>query len=170
MHQIMTSGKLPDRTPVFFLAENTVLPVLPAANPIARDRSTGGTHGGEAFMPRNRITERMAKDDLKWYLLNKYRTLFTDKLTHENLEELQYYLRHQYDPKRGWNREYLRRFVLKMREYMQEETLKREITGIASLLTLMKPEDLRKELNNKPPYRDKGEDPGAGTPLKSLMW
>ncbi|RPI39823.1 MAG: hypothetical protein EHM53_04230 [Methanoregulaceae archaeon] len=170
MHQIMTSGKLPDRTPVFFLAENTVLPVLPAANPFARDRSTGGTHGGEAFLPRNRITERMAKEDLKWYLLNKYRTLFTDKLTHENLEELQYYLRHQYDPKRGWNREYLRRFVLKMREYMQEETLKREITGIASLLTLMKPEDLRKEMNNKPPCRDTGEDPGAGTPLKSLVW
>jgi hypothetical protein len=170
MQQIMTSGKIPDRTPVFFLAENTVLPVLPAANPFACNRSSRGSGGCEVILSGNRMKERMAKEDLKWYLLNKYRTLFTDKLTRENLEELQYYLRNQYDPKRGWNREYLRRFVLKMREYMQEETLKREITGIASLLTLMKPEDLRKELNNKPPYRDKGEDPGAGTPLKSLMW
>jgi len=166
----MTSGKLPDRTPVFFLAENTVLPVLLSANQFARNRSSRESGGGEVILCRNRMTERMAREDLKWYLMNKYRALFTDKLTRDDLEELQYCLRHLYDAKHGWDRDYLQRFVLKLREYIQEEILKREITGIASLLTLMKPEDLRKEMNNKPPYRDTGEDPGAGTPLKSLMW
>ena len=142
MQQMMSSEKVLDRTPVFLLAENTMSPVLPAGNPIARGRSSGGTDRGEVLLPR--MTERRAKEDLKWYLMNKYRTLFTDKLTRDELEELQHCLRHRYDPRRGWNREYLRRFVLKMKEYMQEETLKREIAGIEALLTLMKPEDLKR--------------------------
>lgn len=169
MRQIMSSDKLLDRTPVFLLAENTVSPVLPAATPFVRDRSFGGTHGGEILFPRNRMTERMAKENLKWYLMNKYRALFTEKLTHEDLEELQYCLRHQYDPRRGWNHEYLRRFVLKMREYMQEETLKREIAGIESLLILMRPEDLRKERDDTFPHQDTRAWPVTGTPLKPMM-
>ena len=144
MQQMMSSEKLLARTPVFLLAENTESPALPAVNPFARGRSSGGMDRGEVVLPRNRMTEQTAKEDLKWYLMNKYRALFTDKLTRDDLEELQHCLRHRYDPRRGWNREYLQRFVLKMKEYMQEETLKREIAGIESLLTLMKPEDLEK--------------------------
>ena len=169
MQQMMSSDKLLDRIPVFLLAANSVSPVLPAANPSARDRSLRGTDRGKVILPRNRVTERTVKEDLKWYLMNKYRALFTDKLTRDDLEELQYCLRHQYDPKRGWNREYQRRFVLKMKEYMQEETLKREIAGIESLLMLMKAEDLIRVMGDIPPCRGAGEDPGAGTLLKSLM-
>jgi hypothetical protein len=88
------------------------------------------------------MTDRARKDDLKWYLVNKYRALFINKLTREDLEELWYCLKHQYDPQHGWDRVYLRRFILKMNGYMEEEILKREIAGIVSLLTLMKPEDL----------------------------
>jgi hypothetical protein len=99
--------------------------------------------GGGVIRVREPVAEWKAKEDLKWYLLNKYRVLFTDKITRDDLEELQYCLRRQYDTKCGWNREYNKRFVLKMREYMQEEILKSEIAGIESLLTLMKPEDLR---------------------------
>ena len=169
MQQMMSSEKLLARTPVFLLAENTESPALPAVNPFARGRSSGGMDRGEVVLPRNRMTEQTAKEDLKWYLMNKYRALFTDKLTRDDLEELQYCLRHQYDPRRGWNREYLQRFVLKMKEYMQEETLKREIAGIESLLMLMKAEDLIREMGDIPPCRGAGEDPGAGTLLKSLM-
>lgn len=56
-----------------------------------------------------------------------------------------------------------------MREYIQVETLKREITGIESLLTLMKPEDLIKETDDMSAHYDTRAWPVAGTPLKPLM-
>jgi hypothetical protein len=89
------------------------------------------------------MMERLAREDLKWYLMNKYRAFFLDKLTLEDLKELQFYQRRQSDTKRGQDHEYLRKFVLKLRGYMPEEILKREITGIETLVTLMKPEDLQ---------------------------
>jgi hypothetical protein len=168
MQQRMSSDRSPGRTTVFLLAETTASPVLPAANSFARDRSFSGMQGGESLLPRNRIMERRAKEDLKMYLMNKYRALLTDKLSREDLEELQYCLRHRYDPGREGDREYLRRFVLKIREYVQEETLKREIAGIESLVMLMKPEDIG-ETSEILPGSDSGEDHGAGTPLKSLI-
>jgi hypothetical protein len=148
MQQTTTSHKHPDRTPVFLLAEDTLSPVRCAEIPITPVRFSEGAGDGEVIVSGKLMTERMAKEDLKWYLMNKYRTLLTDKLIPEDLEEFQYCLRHQYDPERGWDREYLTRFVLKIREYMQEDVLKREIAGIESLLTLMKPEDLKKERND----------------------
>ena len=130
----------------------------------------GAGEGEVVILPRGLMTERIAKEDLKWYLLNKYQDQFTGRLTREDLEELQYCLRKMYDPKRGWNREYLLRFVLKMGEYIQEEILKREIAGIESLLTLMKPEDLRKKEDDIPARYDTRTGPVAGTPLKTLIW
>ena len=87
--------------------------------------------------------ERLAREDLKWYFMNKYRAFFLDKLTLEDLKELQFYQRQQSDTKRGQDHECLRKFVLKLRGYMPEEILKHEITGIETLVTLMKPEDLQ---------------------------
>jgi len=169
MQQILSSDRLLDWTPVFLLAENTVSPVLLSANPFARNRSSRGSGGGEVILCLNRMTERMAREDLKWYLMNKYRALFTDKLTRDDLEELQYCLRHLNDAKHGWDRDYLQRFVLKLREYIQEEILKREITGIESLLTLMKPEDLKKERDDMSAHYYTRAWPVAGTPLQPLM-
>jgi len=169
MQQILSSDRLLDWTPVFLLAENTVSPVLLSANPFARNRSSRGSGGGEVILCQNRMTERMAREDLKWYLMNKYRALFTDKLTRDDLEELQYCLRHLYDAKHGWDRDYLQRFVLKLREYIQEEILKREFTGIESLLTLMKPEDLIKERDDMSAHYYTRAWPVAGTPLQTLM-
>jgi hypothetical protein len=86
--------------------------------------------------------ETAPQEDLKTVLINKYRDLFVDKLTREDLDKLQFYLRREYDPERGWNREYRRKFEQKLREYMHEEILTREIAGIETLVPLMKPEDL----------------------------
>jgi hypothetical protein len=140
MQQMMNRKKLTGNTPLFLLSEKSVYPARPVQNPFARGRTC--EIPAKVAVTRNLMTDRMRKDDLKWYLVNKYRTLFIDKLTYEDLEELRYCLKHQYDPKRGWDRVYLRRFVLKMEGYMEEEILKREIAGIVSLLTLMNPEDL----------------------------
>jgi hypothetical protein len=159
MQQMLTSHKHPDRIPVVLLAEDTLSPVRCAQIQITPARFSEGAGDGEVIMPGKLMTERMAKEHLKWYLMNKYRTLLTDKLTPQDLEEFQYCLRHQYDPERGWDREYLTRFVLKIREYMQEDILKREIAGIESLLTLMKPEDLNHERNDLPPPYDTGPGP-----------
>lgn len=122
-----------------YMAENTVSPAWSAPDSAL---FAGRVRGAEVVRVREPVPEWKAKDDLKWYLMNKYRRLFIEKITREDLEQLQYYLRREYDPKNGWNREFNKRFVLKLGEYMAEGILKSEIAGIESLLTLMKPEDL----------------------------
>lgn len=124
------------------MAENTVSPVWSATTLPISPSFAESTCRGEVTWIREPVAEWKAKEDLKWYLMNKYRVLFTEKITPGDLEELQYYLGRQYGPKHGWNREDDKRFVLKMKGYMEEEILKREIAGIVSLLTLMNPEDL----------------------------
>jgi len=128
------------------MTENMVFPIrtidyLQASNPAEH-----GPDESDRYLARYLITERMAKEDLKWYLVNKYQELFIGRLTGEDLEELQYYLRWQYDAKRGWNYWYLKKFIRKLRGYMHEEILKREIAGIETVLTLMRPDDLIKEI------------------------
>ena len=91
------------------------------------------------------MTEQRAKADLKWYLLNKYRTLFINKLSLQDLDELRYYHKRQYTTKNGWDEEFLQKFVLKLREFIHDDILKREIAGIETLVTFMKPEDLSKD-------------------------
>jgi len=92
---------------------------------------------------RSLMMERLGREDLKWYLMNKYRTFFVDRLTREDLEELHVYQRRKSDTRHGRDDEYMRKFVLKLLGYMPEEILKREIAGIETLVTLMKPEDLQ---------------------------
>ena len=48
-----------------------------------------------------RIRKKTAPDEVKTSLMDKYREMFVDKLTPEDLEELQFYLRQQYDKERG---------------------------------------------------------------------
>ena len=84
-------------------------PHQPAENAVTRDhvpvpRGSGGPPGQP---PRCLTITRAAQADLKWYLLNKYRALFVDKLSREDLEELQHYLGLLYDPECGWNRQYV---------------------------------------------------------------
>jgi len=123
------------------MSENTVSPIQ-SSYPLSGDQEQGGSDRQNVTTHESLMTERMAREDLKRYLVNKYRPLLVDKLTREDLEELQYYHRRQYNTKHGWNREYQRKFVLKLQEYMHEEILKSEIAGIETLVRLMKPEDL----------------------------
>jgi hypothetical protein len=109
---------------------------------LLRDQEYGGSVRQNVTIHESLMTEQMAREDLKWYLVNKYRPLLVDKLTREDLDELQYYHRRQYDTKRGWDHAYQRKFVLKLQEYMHDEILKSEIAGIETLVRLMKPEDL----------------------------
>jgi hypothetical protein len=143
MQPLMSSNKPQDRNPIVFLTEDTVPLSRSEYDPFRSDRPFKGSEWHEIPITRDPATERAVRDNLKWYLLNKYRTVFIDKLTPEDLDELQYYHKRQYDPKHGWNTEYLHKFVQKLREYMHDEILKKEIAGIESLVTLMKPEDLR---------------------------
>ncbi len=81
-------------------------------------------------------------DDIKTTLMNKYRAIFLDKLTRQDLRELQYYLKNQFDEKRRLNAEYKLKFEARLRQYFHEEILRREIVSIETLLSLLKPEDL----------------------------
>jgi hypothetical protein len=82
--------------------------------------------------------------ELKTLLMNKYKETFIEKLTREDLDELQFYLKKQYDKDHGWNREYRLKFELKLRQYFHEEILRREIAGIETLLSLILPQDLER--------------------------
>jgi len=143
------------------MAAHTLSPAYPVTEPVQYDRPSASGWRDGAFI-RRPVAERVAKEDLKWYLLNKYRVLFIDRISRDDLEELKYYLRQQYDPKTGWKREYTQRFVVKMGEYLQEEILRSEIAGIASLLALMKPEDLRDGAGSVP-------RPEAGSGIRTGM-
>ena len=70
------------------MSENTMSPVR-SSYPVTRDREREGSDRRNVTMPERLMTERIARDDLKWYLVNKYRPLLVDKLSREDLEELQ---------------------------------------------------------------------------------
>jgi hypothetical protein len=83
-------------------------------------------------------------EDIKKTLMNKYRAIFVDKLTKQDLSDLQFYLRNQFDEKRHINAEYKLKFESRLRQYFHEEILRREIVSIETLLSLLEPEDLEK--------------------------
>ncbi len=87
--------------------------------------------------------KKTVSDEVKTSLMNKYREMFIDKLTPQDLEELQFYLGHQYNEKLGWNSEYKLKFEFKLRQYFHEEILRRELASIETLLELMQPQDLK---------------------------
>lgn len=81
-------------------------------------------------------------DDIKTTLINKYKTMFVDKLTQQDLRELKSYLQDQFDEKRTLNAEYKLKFESKLRQYFHEEVMKREIVSIETLVSLLNPEDV----------------------------
>jgi hypothetical protein len=93
---------------------------------------------------KNLILKVNPPDDIKQTLMNKYRAMFVDKLTEQDLRELQFYLKKQFDEKRRLNVEYKLKFESRLRRYFHEEIMLREIVSIETLLSLLKPEDLKK--------------------------
>ena len=59
-----------------------------------------------ASTAKKRTRNKTATDEVKTSLMNKYRETFIDRLTPQDLEELQFYQRQQYDKEHGWNNEY----------------------------------------------------------------
>lgn len=84
-------------------------------------------------------------DDLKTTLMNKYKDMFVDKLTQQDLRELQFYLKNQFDEKRQLNAEYKLKFESRLRPYFHEEVMRREIISIETLLGLLTPGDVKKQ-------------------------
>jgi hypothetical protein len=84
-------------------------------------------------------------DALKTTLMNKYKDMFVDKLTQQDLRELQFYLKKQFDEKRQLNTEYKLKFETRLRQYFHESVMRREIISIETLLGLLTPEDVKKQ-------------------------
>ncbi len=96
-----------------------------------------------ASTAKKRTRKKTASEEVKTSLMKKYRETFIDKLTPQDLEELQCYLMQQYNNEHGWNNEYRLKFEFKLRQYFHEEILKREIASIETLLDLLQPQDLK---------------------------
>lgn len=91
--------------------------------------------------------EKIPFGDMKRYLMNKYRINLIDKLTRQDLDEFQFYIHNQYNPGRGWNRDFRLKFEQKLIHYFHEEIIRREISGIEAILNMLKPEDLNNGSN-----------------------
>jgi hypothetical protein len=87
--------------------------------------------------------EKSSPDEMKRSLVNRYRETLINKLTRQDLFELQSSLREQYDPVRGWDQKNRLKFETKLRQYFHEEIIRREISGIEAVLALLTPEDLQ---------------------------
>jgi hypothetical protein len=87
--------------------------------------------------------KRNPSDDIKPMLMNKYKEMFVDKLTKQDLKELQFYLKNQFDENRRLNAEYKLKFESRLRQYFHEEVMRREIISIETLLGLLTPEDVK---------------------------
>jgi len=83
-------------------------------------------------------------DDIKITLMNKYKEMFIDKLTEQDLRELQFYLKNQFDENRKINPGYKLKFESRLRQYFHEEVMRREIVSIETLLGLLEPGDVEK--------------------------
>lgn len=88
---------------------------------------------------------RNPSDDIKKTLVNKYKEMFVDKLTQQDLRELQFLLKNQFDKKRQLNAEFKVKFESWLRQYFHEEVMRREIISIETLLNLLTPEDVKKQ-------------------------
>ena len=66
---------------------------------------SGKPEDSDIGLSRNLMEEREAKDDLRWYLMNKYRSILVDRLTAEDLEELRTCQRRWSDAKNKQDRQ-----------------------------------------------------------------
>lgn len=87
--------------------------------------------------------KKKPEETIKTSLMNRYGESFIAKLTPQDLDELQFYRKKQYDKEGGWNSEYRLKFESKLRQDFHEEILTREIASIETLLGLINHRDLR---------------------------
>jgi hypothetical protein len=90
-------------------------------------RNLAGWSGNKKTKPwdimKQRITEGEgevpddAADELKLSLVTRYRKLFVDKLTQEDVEELQFLLRNKFDADRAINQDYLLKFEVRLGDF-----------------------------------------------------
>lgn len=78
-------------------------------------------------------------------LLGRYRAILVDRLTAEDLAVLQAALRDQFDGEGNLVPAYKAKFEEKLRTWLHEEVLRREIPGIEVLVRSLEPGDLKKE-------------------------
>ena len=81
--------------------------------------------------------------EIKTSLMNKYQETFIDKLSLQELNELKFSLKNQYDQRSGWNRDYKLKFESRLLHYFHEDVLRREIASIEALIRLLNPDDLK---------------------------
>jgi hypothetical protein len=84
-------------------------------------------------------------DPLKTSLLAKYRTIFVDRLSPRDLEELKVLLKNKFGSDRSIHPDYQRRFELRLRDYFHEEILTREMASVELLVEKLGPEDLKRK-------------------------
>ena len=89
------------------------------------------------------VQEKIPFEEMKQSLMNRYRKALIDQLSRQDLDELQSYIRDQYDPGKGWSHKNRLKFESKLRQYFHEEVIRREISGIEAVLKLLTPEDLK---------------------------
>ena len=77
-------------------------------------------------------------------LVGRYRAVLIDRLTREDLGELQVCLRNQFDEHGNLNRSSRDRFEWILRKYLHEEILTREMVGIEAVIRDLSPGDLKK--------------------------
>ena len=85
------------------------------------------------------------KDEMKSALIDKYRSMFVDRLTPRDLEELQMLLRGKINADRTINHKFLLKFEYKLRTFFHEEILTREMTSIEAVVESLRPEDLKRK-------------------------
>ena len=78
-------------------------------------------------------------------LLARYRAILVEKLTAEDLAELRFYLEHQFDDRGNLVPAYKEKFEEKLRTWLHEEVITREIIGIEALIRSLKPGDLKRQ-------------------------
>jgi hypothetical protein len=98
---------------------------------------------GDNYPKEKTIRKKPLKSEIKTSLMERYQESFITKLTPQDLDELRYYLRKQYDKEGGWNSNYRLKFEAKLRHYFHEEVMKREIASIETLLGLIDHQDLK---------------------------
>ena len=77
-------------------------------------------------------------------LVERYRKILVERLTPGDLRELKILLRNQFDARGNLDMAHKARFEGKLREFLHEEVLTREIIGIEALVRELRPGDLKK--------------------------
>ncbi len=77
-------------------------------------------------------------------LAGRYRAILVEKLTPGDLAELQSYLEKEKDRDGNLDPGYREKFEWKLRQFLHEEVLTREIVGIEVLVRELRPSDLKR--------------------------